>query len=57
MRRWDDLEEVADDAIVGNFEDGCVLVLVDGDDGLRALHADEMLDGSGDADGEIELRR
>src|SRR5215469_16017095 len=52
----DDLEEVAYDSVVGYLEDGGVFVFVDGDDGLGALHADEVLDGSGDADGEIELR-
>ena len=49
--RGDDFEEVAYDAVIGYFEDGCVFILVDCDDALRALHADEVLDGSGDADG------
>ena len=33
----DHLEEVADDAVVGDLEDGGVGVLVDGDDGLASL--------------------
>ena len=34
-----DLEQVAHDAVIGHAEDGCALVLVDGDDALRILHA------------------
>ena len=52
---WDYFEEIADDAVVGYFEDRSILVFVDGDDALRALHTDEMLDGSADADGEVEF--
>src|SRR6476646_10596955 len=51
-----DFEQVADDAVLGDLEDRRVGVLVDGDDGLAALHADQMLDGAGDAEREIELR-
>src|SRR5437762_6056743 len=40
-----DFEDVADDAVIGDFEDGRVGILVDGDDGARALHADHMLNG------------
>src|SRR3546814_18800210 len=39
----DDFVEVADEADVGDLEDGGVLILVDGDDGLRILHAGEVL--------------
>src|SRR6478609_4000018 len=53
----DDFEEIADDTVVGYFKDRGVLVFVDGDDGLRSLHTDEMLDGSGDSDGEVQLWR
>src|ERR1041385_306514 len=45
-----DFEQVADDAVLGDLEDRRVGVLVDGDDGLTALHADQMLDGAGDAE-------
>src|SRR5580692_9434908 len=55
--RGDDFEEIGGDAVVGHFKDGRVGVFVDGYDTLRALHADKMLDGAGDADGEIELGR
>src|SRR5207342_403964 len=39
-----DLEQVADQADVGDLEDGRFLILVDGDDRLAILHAGEMLD-------------
>src|SRR5216684_4368268 len=52
-----DLEEVADDAIVGHLEDRRFLVLVDRHDGLAVLHAGEVLDRAGDADGDIEVGR
>src|SRR5262245_200752 len=52
-----DLEEIAHDAVVGNLEDRGFLVLVDGDDGLAVLHAGEMLDRTGDADGDVEVGR
>src|SRR5437763_9656378 len=55
--RRHDLEQVADDAVVGDLEDRRVGILVDGDDRARALHADEMLDRAGDAEREIQLRR
>ncbi|KQU08295.1 hypothetical protein ASG68_22105 [Rhizobium sp. Leaf453] len=49
-----DVEEIADEAVVCDLEDRGFLVLVDGDDDLRVLHAGQMLDGAGDAD--VELR-
>src|ERR1051325_400613 len=52
-----DFEDVADDAVIGNFENGRVRILVDGDDGARALHADNMLNGAADAKREVEFRR
>src|SRR3546814_4551643 len=48
-------EEVGHEAVFGNLEDRRLLVLVDGDDDLRILHAGEMLDGSGDTDGHVEV--
>src|SRR5687768_16737985 len=50
-----DLEEVADEAVVGDLEDRRLLVLVDGDVDLRVLHAGEVLDRPRDADGDVEL--
>src|SRR5690242_3159955 len=52
-----DLVEVADHAEVGELEDRGVGVLVDGDDVLRALHADLVLDRAGDPGRQVELRR
>src|SRR5438132_4582626 len=52
-----DLEQVADDAVVGDLEDRRLGILVDRDDGARALHPHEMLDGAGDAEGDVELGR
>jgi hypothetical protein len=47
----------ATQSVVGNLEDRRLLVLVDGDDDLRVLHAGQMLDGAGNADRDIKLRR
>src|SRR5580698_10150102 len=52
-----DLEQVADDTIVGHLEDRRFFVLVDRHDGLAVLHAGEMLDRAGDADGNIKVGR
>src|SRR5438132_12376400 len=49
------LEEIADEAVIGDLEDRRLLVLVDGDDDLRVLHPGEVLDGTRDADRDIEL--
>src|SRR5690349_11847171 len=51
------LEEVADDAEVGQLEDRGLGVLVDRDDRLRGLHAGPVLDRPGDAERHVELRR
>src|SRR5688572_5014533 len=50
------LEEVADESIVGDLEDRRFRVLVDRDDDLAVLHAGQMLDGTRDADGDVKLR-
>src|SRR5215813_15378320 len=52
-----DFEDVADDAVVGDFEDGRVLVFVDGDDGARAFHSDDVLNGAADSKREVKLWR
>src|SRR5260370_23557581 len=49
------LEEVADEAVIGDLEDRRLLVLVDGDDDLRILHPGEMLDGARDTDRDVEI--
>src|SRR3954462_4560515 len=51
-----DLEEVANDTVVRHLEDRRLTVLVDGDDGLRPFHADQVLNRAGNAEREIQLR-
>ncbi len=53
----DDLEEVGDDAVIGDLEDGRFGVFVDGGDELGAGHARKVLDGAGDAEGHVEVGR
>src|SRR3954469_9191850 len=53
----EDLVEVADDPEVGELEDRGVRVLVDRHDVLRRLHADLVLEGTGEPRREVELRR
>src|SRR5262245_25406180 len=43
------------DAVIGDLEDRLVLVLVDRDDRLGALHAGEVLDRARDRDGEVQV--
>src|SRR5689334_7505052 len=52
-----DFKDVGDDAVVRDFENWRVGVLVDGDDGARAFHADNMLDRAADAEREIKFGR
>src|SRR6476469_2757615 len=51
----DDVEQVADDSIIGNLKDGRLGILVDGDDGSRTFHAHNVLDGAADAERQVEL--
>src|SRR6185312_16071445 len=51
----DELEEIADDAVIGDLEDRRFFVLVDRDDDFRILHAGQMLDRAGNADRDIEV--
>src|SRR6185312_5188923 len=48
-------EDVAHDAKVRHVKDGRVAVLVDGHDGLGGLHAGPVLDGPGNAEGDVQL--
>src|SRR5436190_9810398 len=50
------LVEIGNQAVIGDLEDRRVFILVDGDDHLGVLHAGEMLDRAGNADGDIKLR-
>src|SRR6202171_3550788 len=49
--------EVRHQSIIGDLKDRRFLILVDGDDDFRVLHAGEMLNGARYADGDIEVRR
>src|SRR4029079_19034803 len=49
------LEEIGDEAVIGDLEDRRFLILVDGDDDLRVLHAGQVLDGARNADRNIEI--
>src|SRR5690606_31052234 len=52
-----DLEQIAHQAVIGYLEDRRFLVLVDRNNDLGVLHARQVLDGTGDADGDVQLRR
>src|SRR3954470_20818656 len=54
--RRHDLEQVPGDAEVGDLENRRFRVLVDGHDGPRTLHPNEMLDRAGDPKGDVQLR-
>src|SRR6266581_260883 len=51
----DDLEQVADDAVGGHLEDRRFLIPVDGDDHVRVLHPDQVLDRPAYPAGDIYL--
>src|SRR6266568_135492 len=51
----DDLEQVADDAVGGHLEDRRFLVPVDGDDHVRVLHPDQVLDRPAYPAGDVYL--
>src|SRR5262252_3153434 len=51
------LKQVRDQSIVGDAEDRCPFILVDGDDDLGILHSGEMLDRARDPDRDVEFRR
>ena len=55
--RGEDGVEVADDGVVGLGDHGRVLVGVDGQHPLGRHHPDPVLDGAGDAAGDVELGR
>src|SRR5688572_4746299 len=51
------LIKVGNQPVIGDLEDRCFLILVDGDDHLGILHAGQMLDRAGNADRNVEVRR
>src|SRR5258707_12139197 len=50
-----DFEDVADDAVVGDFKNRGVRILVDGDDSAPAFHAYHVLNRAPDAESEIKF--
>ena len=48
-------EKVGDEAEVGDLEDGCLGVLVDGHDELRVLHAGQMLNRARNSYSDVEF--
>src|SRR5271170_4219483 len=48
------LVEIGYQSVIGDLEDRRFLVLVDGDNDLRILHAGEVLNGAGNTDRDIE---
>ena len=50
-------EQVGHQPVVGDLKIGASGVLVDRDDHLGVLHAGQVLDRAGDAEGDVELRR
>src|SRR6266403_5803818 len=52
-----DFEDVANHAVVGDFKNRGVRILVDGDDSARAFHAYHVLNRAADAQREIKFWR
>jgi hypothetical protein len=50
-------KQIPDQPVIRHLEDRRIRILVDGDDDLGVLHPGQMLDGTGDADREVELWR
>src|SRR5271166_344249 len=55
-QRGQDLHRVADDGVRCKIEDRRILILVDGDDDVGRLHPHAVLNRTGDAGSDIELR-
>ena len=52
-----DFKQIPDQPVIRHLEDRCIGILVDRDNDLGFLHPGQMLDGAGDADREVKLRR
>ena len=50
------LVQITNDTIVGDIEDRCILILVDGNDDIGLFHAGNMLDRTGNTDCEVNMR-
>src|SRR5262245_13393846 len=51
-----DVEQIAGRTVMGDIEDRCLGIGVDRDDRSGRLHAGEVLNRAGDAEGEVDLR-
>src|ERR1700722_8460456 len=56
-KRGNDFEEIADDAVIGNFEDGRVWVFINGGNRARSFHPHDMLNRAAYSQRKVELRR
>ena len=52
-----DFKEIADDAVVCEFENRCIGIFIDGNDQFGILNAQFMLDGTGNTHGDVDFRR
>jgi len=52
-----DFKQIPNQTVIRHLEDRRIRILVDGNDDLGFLHPGQMLDGAGDADREVKLRR
>ena len=50
-------KQVGHQAVVGNIENRRFRIFVDGHNHLAVLHTGGVLDGAGNADGDLQLRR
>src|SRR5512133_1990002 len=50
-----DLEQITDNAVMSNFENRRFLIAINGDDQIRILHPDQMLDGAAYTAGYVDL--
>lgn len=50
-------EEISNETIVSNLEDGCFRVLVDRNNGLGILHTGQVLDGTRDTHSNVAIMK
>src|SRR5580765_5339949 len=55
--RRHNLEQISHHCVVSDLEDRCLAVLIHRDDGARALHPNDVLDGSRDPQRQIKFWR
>src|SRR5215831_2369243 len=52
-----DIEQVAHDCVISDLENWCLRILIDSDDCARALHPNNVLNRTADAERQVELGR